>query len=192
MSLFRVTDMLSSEGIGSLEQSRAQVTWVSPLSIAAAAISIFSAESERRGIAIQLHGQGKAACDIETDPEILRLAFFHAIGFALSRSPNSDIDLTITADHDARQLRIDVCCSSPSDGNNLGVEELNAVLQGQIDDIDNQAHSLISLRLLLGRLQGVGSVARSDERLMMTPHLPMSLITSNQEKSPSIQELPAA
>ena len=150
MSLFHVTDMLSSEGMGVLEQSRARVTWVSPLSIAAAAISIFSAESERRGIAIQLHGQGKAACDI------------------------------------------DVCCSSPSDGNNLGIEELNAVLQGQIDDIDNQAHSLISLRLLLGRLQGVGSVGRSDERLMMTLHLPMSLTTSNQEKSPSIQELPAA
>ena len=192
MSLFHVTDMLSSEGMGVLEHSRARVTWVSPLSIAAAAISIFSAESERRGITIQLHGQGKAVCDIETDPEMLRLTFFHAIGFALSRSPSDDIDLTITPDHNARQLHIEVCCSSPSDSINLGVEELNAVLQGQIDDIDTQAHSLISLRLLLGRLQGVGSVSSTDERLVMTLHLPMSLTTSNQEASPSIQELPAA
>lgn len=192
MSLFHVTDMLSSEGMGVLEQTRARVTWVSPLSIAAAAISIFSAESERRGIAIQLHGQGKAVSDIETEPEILRLAFFHAIGFALSRSPSSDIDLSITPDHKARQLHINVCCSTLSDGNNVGVEELNAVLQGQIDDIDTQAHSLMSLRLLLSRLQGVGSVSGTDERLMMTLYLPLNLTTSNQEASPSIQELPAA
>jgi len=194
MSLFHVTEMLTAEGLGVLEQSQPRATRVNPLAITAAAIAIFAAETERRGMAIQLHSQDDANCDIETDQEMLRLALFHALGFALNRSNKGDIHVTIAALNDERRLRIDIRfpVDNRTGSDPLGIEELNAVLEGQTTDMDCQAKSLVSLRLLLSRLRGTGSVLGSDEHLIITLVLPMSLTASNQETYPSTRPLPAA
>ncbi len=191
MSLFHVTDMLTLEGTEKLEHGGLRVSRVDPMSVAATVIAIYSAESERRGIVIQLHGHEHAVGDIETEQELLRLALFHALGFALRHTSEGDINVTIRARQPERKLHIDLCYPSNTvESPSIDTAELNAVLQGHINDSDCRADHLFSLHRLLVRLKGVGAVRRDNEQhITISVQLPMSLTANITEASSSTTDL---
>ncbi len=174
MSLVQITEHLSADTLLQLKGTNLTLSHVNPLAIAAAALSSFNAEAERRHLETGIESDRGANVSLFTDQERLRLLLFHAVGFLMAQVEDGELRVRMKAGE--RDNTVVFALTAAGKLESHATPELwKQALGNQIDVADLPGtQSLFSVRDLCCDLGGSTRIQQGEAELILSLQLPVA------------------
>lgn len=175
MSLVHVTEQLSTHSVAQLKKSQLTLGATNPLAVAAAALSAFSAEAERRSVTTGISSDAGANVSLFTDQERLRLMLFHAAGFMIAQIEHGDLNLRLARGEREDTVAFLITASGEkTSSENIDLWQLALDHQAGPSDVP-LTDSLFSIRDLCREIGGSVKINTDDNGLVLSLQLPVTL-----------------
>lgn len=173
LSLIQLTEQLTSQGLKNLEKTQPTLSDVNPLAVAAAAISVYGAEADRRELEIGITSDTSGSMMLLTDHEMLRLMLFHALGFVIGVVTGGHVNLHVGRVASSNRVRFSIAANGGIEPD-TSIAALKSVLFDKNVNQGGRAMSLGSVRDLCFRLGGKARIEEVSDGLELHIEMPVT------------------